>query len=126
MRVLAGAGEREVFAEPSRFRTAFCGSLTARADVFFDLTDALLCADGPTRSPVELSLLAEHQRGYGSLYGALNHGRLDTDGLRDLLTSLCLPRTEVELVMSPGGLGGSDCRAGLGETAVYDQTAGRR
>ncbi|KPI21404.1 hypothetical protein OV450_7650 [Actinobacteria bacterium OV450] len=34
--------------------------------------------------------------------------------------------TEVELVMSPGGLGGSDCRAGLGEAAVYDQTAGRR
>ncbi|MFF4224239.1 transposase [Streptomyces abikoensis] len=52
----------------------------------------LLCTDGPTRTPVELSLLAEHQRGYGSLYGALNHGRLDTDALRDLLISLPLPR----------------------------------
>ncbi|MGP4046211.1 transposase [Streptomyces sp. 2A115] len=59
----------------SRFRTAFYGCLSARADAFFELTDALLCADGPTRTPVELSLLAEHQRGYGSLYGALNHGR---------------------------------------------------
>ncbi|SCG12322.1 DDE superfamily endonuclease, partial [Streptomyces sp. MnatMP-M27] len=68
-------GERDAFAELSRFRTAFYGSLTARADAFFELTDALLCADGPTRTPVELSLLAEHRRGYGSLYGALNHGR---------------------------------------------------
>ncbi|GAA0700555.1 hypothetical protein GCM10009548_86860 [Streptomyces malaysiensis subsp. malaysiensis] len=55
MSVLARAGERDAFAELSRFRTAFCGSLTARADAFFELTDALLCADGPTRTPVELS-----------------------------------------------------------------------
>ncbi|MGW2711262.1 hypothetical protein ACWC4J_20060, partial [Streptomyces sp. NPDC001356] len=34
--------------------------------------------------------------------------------------------TEVELAMSPGCSGESDCRAGLGEAAVYDQTAGRR
>ncbi|MGW4983690.1 transposase, partial [Streptomyces mirabilis] len=77
--------ERDAFAELSRFRTAFYGCLSARADAFFELTDALLCADGPTRTPVELSLLAEHQRGYGPLYGALNHGRLDVDRLRDLL-----------------------------------------
>ncbi|WP_405814618.1 transposase [Streptomyces sp. NBC_01390] len=76
MSVLVCAGEPDAFAELSRFRTAFYGCLSRRADAFFELADALLRADGPTRTPVELSLLAEHQRGYGSLYGALNHGRL--------------------------------------------------
>ncbi|MGW1786781.1 transposase, partial [Streptomyces sp. NPDC002143] len=90
--MLVRASERDAFAELPRFRTALYGSLTARADAFFELTDALLCADGPTRTPVELSLLAEHQRGSGSLYGALNHGRLDTDAMRDLPISLPLPR----------------------------------
>ncbi|MFJ2406915.1 NF041680 family putative transposase [Streptomyces xanthochromogenes] len=88
------------FAELSRFRTAFYGCLSARADAFFELTDALLCADGPVRTPVELSLTAEHRRGYGSLYGALNHGRLDTDQLRDLLASLPLPRFGGRLVLT--------------------------
>ncbi|MFI6663324.1 NF041680 family putative transposase [Streptomyces sp. NPDC050523] len=100
MSVLASAGERNVLEELSRFRTAFYGCLSARADAFFELTDALLCADGPTRTPVELSLLAEHQRGYGSLYGALNHGRLDTNALRDLLASLPLPRFEGRIVLT--------------------------
>nr|WP_277608128.1 transposase [Streptomyces boncukensis] len=86
-------GGRDALAELSRFRTAFYGCLSARAD-------ALLCADGPPRTPVELSLLAEHQRGYGSLYGALNRGRLDADRLRDQLVSLPLPRFEGRLVLT--------------------------
>lgn len=61
MSVLVRASERDAFAELSRFRTAFYGCLSARADAFFELADALLCADGPTRTPVELSLLAEHR-----------------------------------------------------------------
>ncbi|MEU7191916.1 transposase, partial [Streptomyces sp. NPDC045369] len=97
---LVRAGGRVELAELSRFRTAFYGCLSARADAFFELTDALLCADGPTRTPVELSLLAEHQRGYGSLYGALNHGRLDTEALRDLLASLPMPRFEGRIVLA--------------------------
>ncbi len=100
MSVLLRAGEGDAFTELSRFRTALYGCLSARADAFFELADALLCADGPTRTPVELSLLAEHQRGYGSLYGALNHGRLDTDALRDLLISLPLPRFDGRIVLT--------------------------
>jgi DDE superfamily endonuclease len=100
MSVLVQVGERDGFAELSRFRAAFYECLSARADAFFELTDALLCADGPTRTPVELSLLAEHRRGYGALYGALNHGRLDTDALRDLLISLPLPRFDGRLVLT--------------------------
>lgn len=66
MSVLPQIEGREALAELSRFRTAFYGCLSARADAFFELADALLCTDGPTRTPVELSLLAEHQRGHGS------------------------------------------------------------
>jgi len=29
----------------------------------FELTDAVLCADGPVRSLVDLTLVAEHRRG---------------------------------------------------------------
>jgi hypothetical protein len=40
-----------------RFRRDFYGCLSARADALFELTDAVLCADGPVRSLVELSLI---------------------------------------------------------------------
>jgi hypothetical protein len=40
--------------------------LTARSDAFFELTDAVLCADGPVTSLVELTLTAEHRRGHGA------------------------------------------------------------
>src|SRR5689334_24169409 len=56
------------------FRVLFYESLNARADELFELADALLCADGPVRSLVELSLAPEHRRGHGALYDGLNHG----------------------------------------------------
>ena len=34
----------------------------ARADALFELTDAVLCADGPVTSLVDLTLVAEHRR----------------------------------------------------------------
>ncbi|WP_328505491.1 transposase [Streptomyces sp. NBC_00391] len=40
----------------SRFRVEFDECLYARADALFELTDAVLCADGPVSSLVELSL----------------------------------------------------------------------
>ena len=52
----------------------FYGCLTARADELFELTDALLCTDGPVRTLVELALAPEHRRGHGALYDGLNHG----------------------------------------------------
>jgi hypothetical protein len=54
--------------ELSRFRREFYASLTARADALFELTEAVLCADGPVTSLVELSLVAEHRRGHGAMY----------------------------------------------------------
>lgn len=59
----------------------------------FDLADAVLCADGPVRSLVELSLVGEHRRGHGSLYAALARGRIDTDRLRQAPASVPLPRS---------------------------------
>ncbi|MGK4578648.1 NF041680 family putative transposase [Kitasatospora sp. HPMI-4] len=100
MSVLQRISERDAFAQLSHFRMDFYGCLSARADAFFELTDALLCADGPVKTPVELSLTAEHRRGYGSLYAALNHGRLDADRLRELLAGLPLPRFDGRLVLT--------------------------
>jgi hypothetical protein len=40
----------------ARFRAVFYGCATARADELFELTDAVLCTDGPVRTLVELAL----------------------------------------------------------------------
>ena len=76
----------------SRFRIEFYDCLHARADALFELADAVLCADGPVTSLVELTLVAEHRRGHGAMYDALNAGMLQPTRFRRLLTSLPLPR----------------------------------
>lgn len=60
----------------SHFRVQFYDCLYTRADALFELTDAVLCADGPVTSLVELTLTAEHRRGHGAMYDAVNHGWL--------------------------------------------------
>jgi hypothetical protein len=74
------------------FREEFYRCLSRRADSLFELTDALLCSDGPVRSLVELSLAGEHRRGHGSLYASLARGRCDAARLRRALAGLPLPR----------------------------------
>jgi hypothetical protein len=76
----------------SAFRELFYGCLTRRADTLFELTDAVLCTDGPVGSLVGLSLAAEHRRGHGALYDAVNAGRVEIDRLRWGLAGLALPR----------------------------------
>ncbi|MET9671053.1 transposase [Streptomyces sp. NPDC006475] len=44
------------------------------------------------KSLVDLTLLPEHCRGHKAMYGGLNHGRIDVDRLRTVLTGLALPR----------------------------------
>jgi hypothetical protein len=66
------------------FRDSFYECLDRRADALFELTDALLSAEA-VPSPVHLSLQASHRRGWGSLYAALEHGRIDAEALRELL-----------------------------------------
>ena len=76
----------------SGFRREFYQCLARRADAAFDLVDAVLCADGPVRSLSELSLIGEHRRGHGSVYAALDRGRIDIARLRRALVSVPLPR----------------------------------
>ena len=66
------------------FRDDFYACLYRRGDALFELADAVLTA-GAVPSPVHLSGEPVHRRGWGSLYAALVHGRLDTTGLRALL-----------------------------------------
>src|SRR3954449_8322010 len=90
----------------ARFREEFYGSLTARADALFELTDAVLCADGPVRSLVDLTLVAEHRRGHGAMYDALNRAgwnrRESADPWRSLSRFPCKPRVANTINLSQG------------------------
>src|SRR5918994_388324 len=72
------------------FRADLYACLDHRRDALFELSDALLVG-GAVLSPVHLSLEAVHRRGWGSLYAALNRGRIDAEALRDLLACYPLP-----------------------------------
>jgi DDE superfamily endonuclease len=91
--LLNDAASVESLAVLSRFRADFYGCLTARADALFEVTDALLCTDGPVKTLVDLTLAPEHRRGHGALYDGLNCGRIDPDRLRTTLAGLPLLRT---------------------------------
>ena len=76
------------------FRGAFYDCLSLRADALFELTDAVLCAEGPVSTLVGLTLTAEHRRGHGALYDGLGSGRIEVGRLRRALVSLPVPRDE--------------------------------
>lgn len=68
------------------FRAELHATFTRRAGALFELGDALLCAQGVPSLP-HLSLEPVCRRGWGSVYAALAHGRIDPERLRDLLAS---------------------------------------
>jgi hypothetical protein len=74
-----------------RFRAAVRSCLTRRGDALFELGDAMLCAQGPVRSAVELSMEPEFRRGHGSVFDALASGAVDRDRLRRLLVGVSTP-----------------------------------
>ncbi len=78
------------------FRRSFYECLYRRADALFELADAMLAADGAAPSPAHLSLQASHRRGWGSLYAALDRGRIDEGALRKLLARHPLAGVERE------------------------------
>ena len=69
------------------FRAGWYGCLPRWADTLFELTDAVLCADGPVRSLPRLSLEPVMRRGHGSGYAALAGGKVDQVKLAGLLAS---------------------------------------
>jgi hypothetical protein len=74
------------------FRSELFRCLGRRADELFELTEALLCADGPVSTLVGLCLTPEHRRGHGALYDAVNVGRVDVERLGRALAALPLTR----------------------------------
>ena len=66
------------------FHKAFYGCLQRRVDALFELADVILTA-GDVPSPPYLSLAPVNRRGWGSLYAALNRGRIDAEAQRVLL-----------------------------------------
>jgi hypothetical protein len=83
----------------SRFRAGLHACFIRRGDALFELADAMLCAQGPVRSPVELSLEPEFRRRHGSVYDALSKGRISSSGLRHLLAGLSAPARAGEPLM---------------------------
>ena len=92
MIIVHDAGSVGALGTLSAFRQAFYDCLGRRADALFELTDSVLCAEGPVCSLVGLSLAPEHRRGHGALYDAVNAGRVQVDRLRRELAGLPLPR----------------------------------
>ncbi|WP_225891301.1 transposase [Streptomyces dioscori] len=43
-------------------------------------------------APVDLTLVAEHRRGHGAMYDALNSGNIDVPRLRQVLAGLPMPQ----------------------------------
>ena len=74
MSVVDDAARVESLSALSRFRADYDDCLPGRPDTLFDLTDAVLCAEGPVTSLVELSLQSSFRRGHGALYDALARG----------------------------------------------------
>jgi hypothetical protein len=60
--------------------------------------DAVLCADGPVKSLVGLSLVPESRRGHGALYDAVNGGGIVAARLRAALANVALPGCAARLV----------------------------
>lgn len=58
------------------FRAEVYRCFTARADALFELAKSALCAEGPVKTLVGLSLAPEHRRGHGILYDAVNAGQI--------------------------------------------------
>lgn len=88
------AGAAGALGELSRFRQEFYQSLTARADTLFEVTDAVLCGEGPVTSLAEVSLAGEHRRGHGALYDSVNQGRIDLGRFRNLVACQQIPRCD--------------------------------
>ena len=78
------------------FRRSLYECFHRRRDALFELADAILAADGGAPSLAHLSLEASHRRGWGSLYAALDRGRIDDEAIRKLLARHPLAGAEEE------------------------------
>jgi len=115
------------------FRHSLYECLHRRGDALFELADAILTAEA-IHSPVHLSLQASHRRGWGSLYAALDRGRIDVEAPQRLLARhpLAGSETPVRLTGQPVFLGtgsveseGADIELTAAKTPGMPAVAGR-
>jgi len=78
----AGAGQ---LGELVEFREGFYRCLASWGDALFELSDATLSSPSGVGSVPQLSLEPVFRRSHGSLYKALDRGRIDEARLRTLL-----------------------------------------
>src|SRR5438067_3491911 len=83
-------GDPAAWQRLAAFRREWYRCLGPWGDALFGVADAVACAGGPVTSLPRLSLLPVFGRGHGSAYAALAEGRVDGEGLRDLLAA-CRP-----------------------------------
>jgi hypothetical protein len=69
------------------FRSGLHGCFSSWGDALFELADALACTPGAVVSVPQLSLEPEFRRSHGSLYKALERGRIEVDRFRRLLVA---------------------------------------
>ncbi|MEV7239590.1 NF041680 family putative transposase [Streptomyces sp. NPDC051020] len=91
-----GDGRQAALRELKEFRVDLRACLTRWGDALFEITDAVLCSEGPVRNLAELTLVPEHARSHGSVQRAMNNGRIDVDRLHWSFALRDLPR-------GPGG-----------------------
>ena len=84
--------QHDPYHELNSFRSNFYDCCSRRADVLFELTDAVACGTTPVTDLARLSLEVEHRRGHGGLYDALNAGVIDTDQLRAVIAGGPIPK----------------------------------
>ncbi|HUI89936.1 MAG TPA: hypothetical protein VLX61_14555 [Anaerolineales bacterium] len=83
----------------SEFRKAVYQSLKKRADILFDLIDALTVA-GQVSSPVALSEQRPFRRKFESVYDGLGHGEMDIGEILSLLPG-CVPEDSETIAGHP-------------------------
>jgi hypothetical protein len=89
-----GPGEARERGMLTWFRGELYRCLAKRADVLFEVCDALLCRQDRVHMLAELSLEPECRRGHGAVYDALNCGEVRVARLRRTLAALPLPAWE--------------------------------
>ena len=84
---LAAGAQRDGWQRLGEFRSGWYRCTGRWADAVFELTDAVLCADGPVTSLPRLSLEPACRRGHGSAYAALARGQVDAQARGGLLAA---------------------------------------
>jgi hypothetical protein len=108
------------------FRQTLYGAFTGWADTLFEVVDALSCDPARLESLPYLSLRPQCRRGHGSLYKALDRGRIDPDALTATLAGAIDPAMGDVYAVDPSGWARPFARTSPQRTHNYDVTVAAR